>query len=255
MHRAFHDEPEFFPDQELTLSPEESRHITQSLRLGPGQEIELFNGKGHVGRGVLISSTKARDCVVQMAECHKDPPSDVRITLAQVLPRTSKFEWILQKAAELGVHTIVPLLGENSVARPAQKPTKAERWEHILISACKQSGNNFVPELAPIQSVADFLEQPPDVDLPLIASLQDHPRPLWEWVEDYRSQHGSPHSAMVMIGPEGDFSVREYDKAREAGVHSLSLTETVLRSETAAIHAVSLLVYELNRQRSLAAKE
>ncbi|MDD8044911.1 MAG: RsmE family RNA methyltransferase [Verrucomicrobiota bacterium] len=255
MHRAFHAAPELLPDQLLTLSPDESRHIGTTLRLTPGREIGIFNGLGWEGTAVLEAVERGRPCVARVIQVRQIPEPPFRITLAQVLPRTTRFDWLLQKATELGVHTVAPLLGDHSVARPKERPSKAERWEQILIAACKQSGNNRIPRLAPLQSVKTFLERLPPNEFTLIAALQEDALPLWAWIDRFQEQLPAlPSSATLLVGPEGDFSAAESALARAAGCRPLALTATVLRSETAAIHAVSILQYELERRHALAAQ-
>ena len=158
---------------------------------------------------------------------------------------------ILQKATELGVAAILPLISERSIVQlDEQDSKKLERWRAICLEACKQSGNDWLPELHPPQKARSFLDslgsQARGFDLKLIASLQPGARSLKSVLLENTPVSASP-SVLVLIGPEGDFTPAEINLALSAGCLPLSLGPLVLRAETAAIYALSILRHELTR--------
>ena len=155
-------------------------------------------------------------------------------------------ELIVQKATELGVSAIVPLISERTVVKFDSNNSKADRWCEIALEACKQCGNNWLPEILPPQKASSFLNAPGKFGLKLIASLQPDAKPLKTILSDAPALAGSGvASILLLIGPEGDFTAAELDLARSAGCVPLSLGPLTLRAETAALYALSILHHEL----------
>jgi 16S rRNA (uracil1498-N3)-methyltransferase len=149
----------------------------------------------------------------------------------------------------LGVSAILPLISERTIVQlDEQDSKKLERWRAVCLEACKQSGNNWLPELQPPQKARDFLadltERKTSFDLKLIASLQPDTRPLKKILAD-SPRPTSASSVLILIGPEGDFTPAEFNLAKNAGCLPLSLGPLVLRAETAALFALSILRHEL----------
>ena len=155
---------------------------------------------------------------------------------------------IVQKATELGAHSIVPLTTERTVvqfeARDAEK--KREKWQSGVIEACKQCGQNWMPAVLQPQTLSAFFTGAPAFDLLLIASLQPgalHPKAV---LADFRREKGAnPASVLVLIGPEGDFTPAEIALAKTHGCRPITLGPIILRTETAALYCLSVLSYEL----------
>jgi 16S rRNA (uracil1498-N3)-methyltransferase len=172
-----------------------------------------------------------------------------KITLGQAIPKGKNMELIVQKATELGAAGIVPLLSERTVvalgAEEASK--KQEKWQRTAVEACKQSGQNWLPEVSLPQTVEKFISSGPSADLLLIASLQPASRGIKEILAEATELAGGdrPASALVLIGPEGDFTPSETNQALTAGFLPLTLGPIVLRTETAAIYSLSVLAHEL----------
>jgi 16S rRNA (uracil1498-N3)-methyltransferase len=226
MHRFYL--PNF---QQPTLSAEEAHHATHVLRVKAGDTVNVFDGRGHEAQCRFGEAGKL--AILQQTST---PPLPCRIALAQAIPKKS-MDLIVQKATELGVTGIVPLISERTLKRPIGTP---ERWREIALEACKQSGNNWLPEIRPPQEARAFLEATGVFDLKLIASLQPDSKPLKDILGNVR-----PASVLVLIGPEGDFTPVELAAAKSAGCLPLSLGPLVLRAETAALYALSILHHEL----------
>jgi 16S rRNA (uracil1498-N3)-methyltransferase len=167
--------------------------------------------------------------------------------LAQALPKGKLFESIVQKATELGVSQIVPLLSERVVAHLEAKDcdNKIQKWQAVAVEAIKQCGSPWLPRVTSPLTPHQLLKQAEGFELALAGSLQpgaEHPR---ECFRAFQRKYGRmPHSACVWIGPEGDFTAEELGLIQASGARPVSLGPLVLRTETAAIYCLSILNYE-----------
>lgn len=245
MHRFFLPSPKLSGNT-LRLTPDEAHHCVTVLRVKSGDRVSVFDGAGseYLTETNLVGEREVELHVLQKSQT---PRPTYSITLAQALPKNKAMDLIVQKATELGVAEIIPVLSDRSVVRldAAEAGQRVGRWREISLEAAKQCGQNWLPRIAPPCSVKDAVERGRDHDWNLIGSLQPGARPLWEHAG------GEPRTrarALLMIGPEGDFTPAEVAVALGAGFHPLSLGPLVLRSETAAIFAVSIVSYELQRK-------
>ena len=225
--------------QQPLLSAEEAHHAIHVLRLKVGDALNVFDGRGHEAQARVAEITKdsVRLTILQRSNT---APLPCRITLAQAIPKKS-MDLIVQKATELGVASIVPLVSERSVVKLDEDSRRMDRWHEIALEACKQCGNNWLPEIQPPQKTRDFLTSPGKFDLKLIASLQPDSKPL----KAILGEAAKPSSILILIGPEGDFTPAELGLAKSAGCRPLSLGPLVLRADTAAIYTLSILHHEL----------
>jgi 16S rRNA (uracil1498-N3)-methyltransferase len=176
------------------------------------------------------------------------PAPPARITLIQAVPKGKIFESILQKATELGVARVVPLLSERVALRldAAGAKDKAEKWRQCAIEAIKQCGQPWLPEVEEPLPLRALLDRGISFDLALVGSLQGDGRHPRLWFQDYEAQHGRrPQTVAAWIGPEGDFTGEELDLIRATGARPIGLGPLVLRSETAALCALAVIAYEL----------
>jgi len=222
------------------------RHCRDVLRCRPGERIVLFDGAGRSMTGVI--SRIDRDSVVIEASGPSTLDSDLpAIVLATAIPKGKNMDWIVQRATELGATVIVPLLTHRTVVRIDSRETKKkqEKWQRVSLEACKQCGRNRLPLVVAPQSFDSFVPVAgaDESALRLIATLSPQARPLREWLPG----DSPPGGAIVLIGPEGDFTSDELVLASESGFQPLDLGRTILRAETAALCAVALLAYELDR--------
>jgi 16S rRNA (uracil1498-N3)-methyltransferase len=245
--RAFHRGSEGEPG-EITLSPEESHHLIAVNRAKAGDVVVVFNGRGSEWSGEIVAAKKSA-AVLRMRE---RLPVQVRagdITLAQVLPKGPAMDAIVRKATEIGAARIVPLIGERSQVHldDERSDRKIGKWETAALEAAKQCGNPFIPEIVPVETASHFIAAARDYDLKLIASLQPGAKSLRKAVADFRASHGRvPTKLLWLIGPEGDFSPAESALAHDSGFVPITLGPLVLRCETAAVYALSVLSYELS---------
>ncbi len=234
----------------LELTGDEAHHCRDVFRHGEGDKVILFNGAGVEATAAIRSLDKKR-VQLETLNVTKAAPLPTTLTLAQGLIKGKNMDLVLQKATELGVSRIAPLLSERSVVKLAQDDAskKHTKWQRVVIEACKQSGQPWLPEILPAQSVESFFQIPPTEELPLLASLHPEARSLADHLTDFQDlQQRRPTSALVLIGPEGDFTPAEMATAQRQGCRPWTLGPIVLRSETAALYTLSVLGYELSRQ-------
>jgi 16S rRNA (uracil1498-N3)-methyltransferase len=224
--------------QPPNLGPDETHHCLHVLRLKPGDTIGVFDGRG--GEAQCRVAEVGKDSV-KLEVLHRSvtPALPCRITLAQAVPKKS-MDLIVQKATELGVATIIPLISDRTIVQLDDDSKKIERWRSIALDACKQCGNNWLPTIEPAVKANKFLASPGAFDLKMIASLQPDAKPLKTLLPT-----PAPGSLLILIGPEGDFTPAEIAAAKSAGCLPLSLGPLVLRSETAALYTLSILHHEL----------
>jgi len=233
---------------EIQLDRDESHHLVTTNRARVGDTVVAFDGRGREWVCECAQADRGA-AVLRVRFAQKINPLPYRITLGQALPKGKFMDSIVRMATEVGVAVIAPLQSERTVVRIDEggQEHKLEKWEHTSVEAAKQCGNAWLPEIRPVQSVDQFVATGArDHDLRLIASLQPGARPLREVLQRFRDEKGRPpQSAAWMIGPEGDFTTAEMASARTAGFEPVTLGPLVLRCETAAIYALSILSYEM----------
>jgi 16S rRNA (uracil1498-N3)-methyltransferase len=246
MHR-FYLPPEQCKGTTLSLTSGETHHALHVLRLRAGERVIVVDGAGtemvceaqHTARGMVQ---------LLVAERNSVPASPFEITLLQAVPKGKIIESVIQKATELGVHRVVPLLSENATTRlnPESATQKVEKWQRVAIEAIKQCGSAWLPQVELPITPAGFLARREEFDLPLIASLQPGSRHARELFREFQARHGrKPNSVCIWVGPEGDFTPTELTTIQAAGALPITLGPRVLRTETAAIYCLSILNYEL----------
>jgi 16S rRNA (uracil1498-N3)-methyltransferase len=246
MHR-FYLPREHGHDSVLTLTGREAHHGLHVVRVRPGEQVGVLDGEGH--RYLCEVENTAKDAIqLKVMEKSFVEPFPYRITLVQAIPKGKVFDAIVQKATELGVFRIVPLLTERVVTQldAGKSEGKAGHWRTVAIEAIKQCGSPWLPQVEAPISVGDLVARAESFDLSFVASLQSDSRHPREWLEAYQQkQQRKPASLCVWVGPEGDFTPGEIDAAKSTGVLPVTLGPLVLRSETAAIYCLSVLNYEL----------
>ncbi len=217
----------------VTLEPEPSRHIARALRMGVGETLTLFDGRG--GEYVADITAVTRQCVT-LRTGEQQPglaESPLAIQLGIAVSRGERMDWVMQKATELGVASIAPLRSENcAVKLSAERAEKKWRhWQQIINSACEQSGRCHIPQVQPINSLGQW------------TAAADAQRKFILDPGVAASQLGAPPPASValLVGPEGGFSDAELEAAEAEGFQALRLGPRVLRTETAPLAAIALL--------------
>lgn len=225
---------------EFDLPASESHHALHVLRLKSGDELEVFDGKGKLARAA-ISKVGRKEVSLRILELLQDEASlpRVSITLATAVPKGDRFRWLVEKATELGVARLVPLIATRSVVDPGQH--KLQKLEQTVIAACKQSGRLWLMEIGTSVALTDFVKDCGKTRKILVADTSG--RSIRELDPDKRCL--TPFSEIsVLIGPEGGFTEEELSLARENGAECLSLGPNMLRIETAAIALCSRLLIE-----------
>jgi len=231
----------------ITLSPEESHHLVAVNRARPGDTIVAFDGRGTEWICEL-SSDRKNAAVLTVRFRQKMKPLPYTITLGQALPKGQFMDAIVRKATEIGAAHIVPLESERTQVHldDSRQDRKIEKWQTAALEAAKQCGNPFVPQVQPVQAAAAFMESARGHDLKLIASLQPGARSLKTVLAAFQSaQNRPPRNVLWLVGPEGDFTPAELSHAKTCGFEFITLGPLVLRCETAATYALSILSYEL----------
>ena len=250
-HR-FYIPPERWALRPLVLDDAEAHHCIDVLRLGVGSRVVIFDGRGSEITAEITAVEKGRAHLKDLMSV-KMESLRCAITLAQAIPKGKNMELIVQKATELGVAKIVPLLSDRAVVQLGDDEVRKRhgKWQQVVIEAAKQCGQNWLPEVAAPITPKKFFAEFDRYELPLIASLQHDARSFKVTLADFREQHGRrPGSALILIGPEGDFTPAEASSAKRAGCIPVSLGPIVLRAETAAIYSLSVLAYELQGQEA-----
>lgn len=224
------------------LDSAESHHALNVLRLRPGDRLVVFDGQGAEAMARIAAVEEGR-VGLTILEKTASRPLRCAFTLAQAVPKGKNMDFIVQKAVELGVSRIAPLLSDRTVVQldDAEAARKRDRWREVALEACKQCGQNRLPEIDLPRTPRAFLESGERFDLQLIASLQPDARPIKETL----AAHPHPASLCVLIGPEGDFTPAELGLARGHGFYPITLGPIILRTETAAIYCLSVLSHEL----------
>jgi 16S rRNA (uracil1498-N3)-methyltransferase len=236
---------------EILLGFEESRHLVTVNRASVGATVTVFDGQGTEWIAELQAADR-RAARLRVRSARRAQPLPSALTLGQALPKGDGMDAIVRKATELGAARIVPLASERSQVHLAEDRSekKLEKWRTAAIEAAKQCGNPWLPALSPVQTAAAFLASARGYDLKLIASLRPDARPLREALAAFRaaapnSAGSRPPAVVCLIGPEGDFSPSEMNLAQSYGFVGVTLGPLVLRCETAAVYALSVLAYEL----------
>lgn len=241
--RRFFTEPENINGDEIRII-EDAAHITRVLRMNVGDEIVVFDGSGTEYFSKLIS-VGAKECLAKVFEkTVSELEPKMKISIFQGLPKTGKMESIIQKAVELGVYEIVPVMTARSVVRIEGKSgaEKTKRWNKISLEAAKQCGRSVIPRvLAPI-TFDEALLKMQKLDLPIMPYEELGHMGSRGLKELLCAFDGS--SVGVIIGPEGGFSDKEAEMAKQLGIHTVGLGKRILRTETVASTIASIIMYE-----------
>lgn len=249
MHRFFLP-PEQCKEASLVLTGREAHHAMHVLRVRPGERVVVLDGAGYE---LLCEAQKPEHEQLRLTIVQRNviPPLPYQITLLQAVPKGKVIESIIQKATELGAHRIVPLLSDRVTTQLDEESasSKAEKWRSTAMEAIKQCGSAWLPQVEMPITPKEYLARGEKFELALIGSLQDDRRHPREYVKTFHAENGRlPKTVSVWIGPEGDFTPAELSAAKSAGVRPITLGRLVLRSETAAIYALSVLNYELQSE-------
>lgn len=247
--QRFYVPPESCHGDSLRLDGREAHHALHVLRLAAGDLVTLLDGAGTTFLCEVAQTAKAW-LTLAVRERNATPALPCPLTLLVAVPKGKIIEDIIQKAVELGVECVVPLLTERVVAQldAAGAEAKREKWRQVAIEAIKQCGAAWLPRVETPQTIQTCLSRAEAIELQLVGSLQTERRHPHTWIQEFQQQQGRlPRSAGVWIGPEGDFTLAELQAIEAAGAKPITLGQLTLRVETAAIYCLSFLNYELRR--------
>lgn len=246
MHRCYAPGADLQAGATLNIEGEEAKHALKVMRLRVGDECEVFNGCGQAAVG-RIAATAGSSCLT-LAELRPLPPMPpvAGITLALAIPKGSNMDLIVQKAVEMGVQRIIPLVTERTIVRldARDAAAKAAKWSRTALEACKQCGVNTLPVVELPQNYTTFLKRTDLPELKLQCAIVPHARPMRELLENART--AGQQAVVILIGPEGDFSPAEYTAGEAAGYLPTGLGPIILRVETAVFMAVAAARYALD---------
>ena len=240
MHRFFI--PQLY-NEEMYLEGVDARHIGKVLRMQPGDKLQIVSDDGVSALAQVKSIDGERvyvRCLEKLAESHEPR---VKLVLAQGLAKGEKMDFIIQKAVEMGAYSIVPVAMEHSVVRleGVKAAKKVERWQKIAESAAKQSKRDIIPQVQPVQTMAQMLANN-SCQTKIIAYECEDRLSLKAALREADAANIS--ELLLIIGPEGGISESELEQARSAGAVPVTLGRRILRAETAGLVAISAIFYE-----------
>lgn len=222
-----------------SITGDDAKHIAKVLRMKIGEELTVCDTKGYDYHCMIESlSDKEVTLKVLSAEESQSEPS-VKVHLYQAMPKGDKLELIIQKAVELGVDSITPVMTRRCVSKPDAKSMakKLERYNRIALEAAKQSGRGKIPQVKPLLDLNEALDEMAETSCPILF-YENATAPAKEVIDQ------AGQEIAVLIGSEGGFDESEVVKAKEKGCQVLSLGNRILRCETAPLAALSLIMFE-----------
>ena len=241
----------FYVDQDqigeefITIKGTDVNHIKNVLRMRTGEKLIICNGQGK--DFYCIIADMSLDCIQVQIEEEVETASELKtkLYLFQGLPKKDKMELIIQKAVELGVYEIIPVITKRTIVKIEDKKKeqkKMERWQSISLSAAKQSMRGLIPTIKEPMSYKEALKYAKSLDSSVIPF--EHAKGMEETKKQIRQMKGK-QSVGIFIGPEGGFEDDEIENAISEGVAPITLGKRILRTETAGLAILSILMYEL----------
>ncbi|MBH1941437.1 16S rRNA (uracil(1498)-N(3))-methyltransferase [Mobilitalea sibirica] len=244
MHR-FYVTPEQIQGETILITGPDVNHIKNVLRIKPGEEIVICNGQGK-DCYCIINRVSEREIEAKISSVKEtETELKTRITLFQGLPKKDKMELIIQKAVELGVYEIVPVMTHRTVIKLEDKKKeekKLERWQSIAESAAKQSVRGIIPKILPVMSYGDALKKAKEMDLAVIP--YENAKGI-QYTKEIMQDLINHKTIGVFIGPEGGFEKTEIELAGDHNIKPITLGRRILRTETAGFAVLSMMMLNL----------
>ena len=240
--RRFYATPDAIDGSTINLSRDETHHLTRVLRLRPGSEVFVFDGCGKEYR-CSFHAVKDNRARIEICEALTDEvDSSIQITLAHGLAKGEKFDFIIQKATELGVSNIVPLVTDNADVKLSDKKSekRLERWQRISLEALKQCGRRRLVEIERPVTLKDFLCAVPTENTVLVFSERGGVS-----INNALARASDKKAITALVGPEGGWSDQELTLLDDRRAIAVTLGPRILRTETAAVVAVALIQHIL----------
>ncbi|WP_167958427.1 16S rRNA (uracil(1498)-N(3))-methyltransferase [Anaerosporobacter faecicola] len=232
-------------EEQILIDGADVNHIKNVLRMRVGEELILCDGQGtdYHCKIAVLAADQIQASIISKEETQTELPA--RIYLFQGLPKKDKMELIIQKAVELGVYQVIPVMMKRSVVKLDDKKKeqkKLERWQAIATSAAKQSGRGFIPEVMPVMNYKEAVAMAKEMEYKILP--YEHAMGMQETKQKIQEVKGKK-SVAIFIGPEGGFEEEEVAVAREAGIAPITLGKRILRTETAGLAILSVLMFAL----------
>lgn len=236
--------PSDIKNNQITIRDGESYHLRKVLRLTPGDRIQVADGQGNEYLAEIIRVGEQTDCRI-IEKVFAVPEPQVNVILWQGIPKGDKMELIIQKCTELGVVRIKPVYTKRTVVKldPKKQRIREERWQRIALEAAKQCGRAIVPKVDSIFSFQDAISVPKGEGLYLLCAETEKVKGLKQVLEanmDAREVH-------ILVGPEGGFAEEEIRVAKNNGWYPVSLGQRILRTETAGIAGLTMILYQFGQ--------
>lgn len=233
-------------DNEIKIKGKDINHIKNVLRKKIGEELTICNQDdtiNYLGKIIKIEEDFIQCKIVKELESNSE--SNIKVTILQGLPKADKMEWVIQKAVELGVFDITPIEMKRCVVKLADKDKmkKLQRWQKIAEVAAKQCGRNRIPTINNIQSIKNICNLCTEYDIVIVAYENEKQNKLKYELE--KLDYNKELKIAVLIGPEGGIDVSEIQQLKENGAKIVTLGNRILRTETVALHVLSVIMYEL----------
>ncbi len=246
--------------ENVEITGKDANHLANSLRAKKGDKIIAVDKFGNTATLELTKFDSEKIYAKCISEITKAEIGEKKITLADCLPKQNKFDDIVEKATELGINKLQPLISDRTIARPGnfRAKTKLERWNRIAKEAAEQCARDTIPEIGEITEILNWLEEiAPNIGrfkngkfncqgaLLLFCNERETSENLSEILTEYKNCN-CEKNIIILIGPEGGFSDREVREIKNFGGVSVSLGKTILKTDTAAISALAIVQYELS---------
>jgi len=231
-------------DGSIYVDGNEARHILNVMRLGKNDKVVVFDGTGREYTG-FVKKIKSKSLIVEIISTKTLKPEVLpEITLAQALPKKGRMDYIVEKATELGVCGIMPILSERTIVKIEKENSvkKTCRWQKIAREAAKQCGRRNVPVVRPPEKFYNAIDDVNEFDIALMACLSENTMNFKRAISDFKTG-----KIIVFIGPEGDFTPEEIEMAKNTNCKLISLGARVLKTDTAGLFVLSVLNYEFFR--------
>ncbi len=241
--QQFFADPSWIQGNNIYIEGADVNHMKNVLRMKPGEDVRVSDGGGKTYLCCVSAYEEKRAVLDILKALDSDTELPSRIVLFQGLPKGDKMEWIIQKAVELGAYSVVPFAAKRSVVKLDEKKAvkKQLRWQMIAKGAAEQSGRSIIPEVKNVLTFADALDVSKELDVLLIPyELEEDMKETARIIDAIRPGQ----SVGIFIGPEGGFEEEEVELAKSAGAYPVSLGKRILRTETAGLTVLSVLMYK-----------
>lgn len=234
----------------INITGEDASHIKRVLRLKAGDNLTLCDGIS-MDYNCVIEKTDVNVVTLRIiCSSFSNTEPKIDVTLYQGIPKSDKFDYIIQKNVELGVKSIVPVITERTIVKienDSDGIKKAARWQKIAFEAAKQCNRGIIPKVELPILFNKALEKMSDFQLKIIPYEKENKNGLKSILNEYiiNTAGNNGLKAAIIIGPEGGFTEDEIREAKEKGAHSVTLGPRTLRTETAGVNVLSILMYEL----------